>query len=215
MDLLTAILANAERHPLKVCFRYVVGGEVRELTYKGLVERASIFARLFANRGTSKGQVVLLFLPTSVDAFPAFIGAMMLRAIPSFMPCPSQKQSPEIYWPSHQKLLKRIGNGLIVTDDFHAEQMEKSGFSDDAWSIIRLSDASKNIKATRRSTKRSANDVAVLQHSSGTTSLKKGVALSHRAIFAQAEAYAKALGISGDDNVATWLPVYHDMGFIA
>jgi len=215
MDLLTAILVNAERHPLKVCFRYVVGGEVRELTYKGLVERASTFAGLFSSRSVSAGQVVLLFLPTTIDAFPAFVGAMMLGAIPSFMPCPSKKQSPEIYWPSHQNLLQRIGNGLIVTDDFHAEQMVKYGLADHTPSIIRLSDASENIEAAKLIAKRSASDVAILQHSSGTTSLKKGVALSHRAIFAQAESYATALGISVDDNVATWLPVYHDMGFIA
>lgn len=215
MDLLTAILANVERHPLKVCFRYVVGGEVRELTYQGLIDRASHFAALYARRGVAKGQVALIFLPTTIDAFPAFLGAMMLGAIPSFMPCPSSKQAPEIYWASHRKLLARIGNVFIVTDDLHADQMQRYGLSAGGESIIRLSEISPNVKARWSAIERAADDVAVLQHSSGTTSLKKGVALSHRAILAQAEAYAGVLNMSGNDNVATWLPVYHDMGFIA
>lgn len=54
-----------------------------------------------------------------------------------------------------------------------------------------------------------------MQHSSGTTGLKKGVALSHRAIDRQISAYARAIALGQDDSIASWLPLYHDMGLIA
>jgi acyl-CoA synthetase (AMP-forming)/AMP-acid ligase II len=57
--------------------------------------------------------------------------------------------------------------------------------------------------------------IAFLQHSSGTTGLQKGVALSHRAALNQLASYAIALELSDVDVVVSWLPLYHDMGLIA
>jgi len=62
---------------------------------------------------------------------------------------------------------------------------------------------------------RQPGDIVLLQHSSGTTGLQKGVALSHQAVFNQLTAYSKALGLSENDVIVSWLPLYHDMGLIA
>ena len=59
------------------------------------------------------------------------------------------------------------------------------------------------------------DDIAFLQHSSGTTGLQKGVALSHTAVLNQLAAYSDAIALSEDDVVVSWLPLYHDMGLIA
>ena len=61
----------------------------------------------------------------------------------------------------------------------------------------------------------SADHIAFLQHSSGTTGLQKGVALSHAAVLNQVAAYSDALWLREDDVVVSWLPLYHDMGLIA
>jgi acyl-CoA synthetase (AMP-forming)/AMP-acid ligase II len=63
--------------------------------------------------------------------------------------------------------------------------------------------------------KRTADEIVLLQHSSGTTGLQKGVALSHQAIFNQLHSYAEALRMRSDDVIVSWLPLYHDMGLIA
>jgi acyl-CoA synthetase (AMP-forming)/AMP-acid ligase II len=63
--------------------------------------------------------------------------------------------------------------------------------------------------------RRSPDDVVLLQHSSGTTGLQKGVALSHRAVLNQLDCYARALRLTLDDVIVSWLPLYHDMGLIA
>jgi acyl-CoA synthetase (AMP-forming)/AMP-acid ligase II len=57
--------------------------------------------------------------------------------------------------------------------------------------------------------------IAFLQHSSGTTGLQKGVALSHRAALNQLASYADAIALREDDVIVSWLPLYHDMGLIA
>jgi acyl-CoA synthetase (AMP-forming)/AMP-acid ligase II len=58
-------------------------------------------------------------------------------------------------------------------------------------------------------------DIVLLQHSSGTTGLQKGVALSHQAVFNQLDAYSAALRLTKTDVIVSWLPLYHDMGLIA
>src|SRR5205814_3022161 len=62
-----------------------------------------------------------------------------------------------------------------------------------------------------------SDSIGLLQHSSGTTGLKKGVALSYRSIVSQLDAYCRALKIDGvtEPRIASWLPLYHDMGLIA
>jgi acyl-CoA synthetase (AMP-forming)/AMP-acid ligase II len=62
---------------------------------------------------------------------------------------------------------------------------------------------------------RKVEDIVLLQHSSGTTGLQKGVALSHKAVMNQLAAYSQVLVLKPDDVIVSWLPLYHDMGLIA
>ena len=55
----------------------------------------------------------------------------------------------------------------------------------------------------------------LLQHSSGTTGLQKPVVLSHRSVLTHIANLEKALLLNDKDKVASWLPLYHDMGLIA
>ena len=55
----------------------------------------------------------------------------------------------------------------------------------------------------------------LLQHSAGTTGLQKGVVLSHRQVLRQLRKLARHLELDQTDRIASWLPLYHDMGLIA
>jgi acyl-CoA synthetase (AMP-forming)/AMP-acid ligase II len=66
-----------------------------------------------------------------------------------------------------------------------------------------------------RGFQRTQADIVLLQHSSGTTGLQKGVALSHQAVFNQLDSYGKSLSLTHSDVIVSWLPLYHDMGLIA
>lgn len=57
---------------------------------------------------------------------------------------------------------------------------------------------------------RTSDDLVLLQHSSGSTGLQKGVALSHGAVFNQLNAYAQAIALNPErDAIVSWLPVYN------
>lgn len=194
--------------------RHLSASGVHELTFAQFSARATHHAAHLSAADVRKGDVVLIFLPTSPEALPAFVGAMMIGAVPSLMPCPSAKQHPSVYWPSHEQLLDRIHPRVLLTDRDHAAQMTDNGMAKDGRTILAIEDLVGDSAPAPR-VRIDAGDIALLQHSSGTTALKKGVALSHTAILKQARAYADRLDTTADDGVVTWLPIYHDMGLIA
>ncbi len=55
---------------------------------------------------------------------------------------------------------------------------------------------------------------ALIQFTSGSTGVQKGVVLSHRAILANIQAFGATVKPQPDDKIVSWLPLYHDMGLI-
>ena len=55
----------------------------------------------------------------------------------------------------------------------------------------------------------------ILQLSSGTTGYKKPISFSFDSLRSHAELYNQSLELTKRDGVVSWLPLYHDMGFIA
>ena len=60
----------------------------------------------------------------------------------------------------------------------------------------------------------SADTLAMLQYTSGSTSQPKGVMLSHANLVANVHAIHQAFGIQHEDSSVFWLPMYHDMGLV-
>jgi amino acid adenylation domain-containing protein len=58
------------------------------------------------------------------------------------------------------------------------------------------------------------HDLAFLQYTSGSTSAPKGVMVSHAHLIANEIAIRDRMGIVPEDRLASWAPLYHDMGLI-
>ena len=59
-----------------------------------------------------------------------------------------------------------------------------------------------------------ADDIALLQYTSGSTGDPKGVVLAHRHLLANIHAMGTAADAGPGDLFVSWLPPYHDMGLI-
>lgn len=59
-----------------------------------------------------------------------------------------------------------------------------------------------------------SGDIAFLQYTSGSTSVPKGVMVSHGNLMANARALEEGMSMSAEDIYLSWLPLYHDMGLI-
>lgn len=188
------------------------------LTYGRLIDGAAGFAAQLAQAGVQQGQVVVIILPHGELLVNAFWGASLHGAIPSILPPLTEKLSPEKYRRDLAALIGVTQPGAIVTDpSFAGEAQQAVQHSGRAVAVIALQQPS--YAAADFSALAGAHghvdDIALLQHSSGTTGLQKGVALSHRAVFNQLQAYAPAINLAPHDVIVSWLPLYHDMGLIA
>jgi len=59
-----------------------------------------------------------------------------------------------------------------------------------------------------------ANSIAFLQYSSGSTGTPKGVMVTHTNILHNLHIIADGFSLGPQESVASWLPMYHDMGLI-
>jgi acyl-CoA synthetase (AMP-forming)/AMP-acid ligase II len=189
------------------------------LTYDQLLRGANRFARTFDRAGIRPGEVVVLILQHGEDLVYSFWGAMLHGAIPSIMPFLTEKLSPERYRADLASLISVTRPSAIITyPEFEADVRGALKDGDSVRAVILTDqlagDAELNFEAFAGFTQ-TAEDIFLLQHSSGTTGLQKGVALSHRAVFNQLDEYSKALALNEDDVIVSWLPLYHDMGLIA
>ncbi|MDP1547659.1 MAG: AMP-binding protein, partial [Anaerolineales bacterium] len=190
------------------------------LTYRDLIHGANRFALTYAREGIHSGEVVILILQHGEDLIHSFWGAILHGAIPSIMPFLTEKLAPEKYRADLTALIAITKPTTIVTyPEFEAEVRSALVEGDSVRHVILTNqieaEAEPNFESLQ-GFKSSPEDIVVLQHSSGTTGLQKGVALSHRAALNQMDAYGKAIKLNPDkDVIVSWLPLYHDMGFIA
>ncbi|HAV76166.1 MAG TPA: hypothetical protein DCX53_02320, partial [Anaerolineae bacterium] len=189
------------------------------ITLDQMLQGSQSYALTFTQRGIQPGEVVILILQHGEDLLYAFWGAILCGAVPSIMPFLTEKLSPERYRADLSSLISVTKPAAIVTyPDFEREVRSAIQKGDSVRSVIitdRIEKKSELNLDELAGFRREPGDIVLLQHSSGTTGLQKGVALSHQSVFNQLNAYGKAISLEDGDIVVSWLPLYHDMGLIA
>lgn len=208
-----------EQYPDRVAIILQSLEEDVEITYRALIDRAVVYAQTYEAAGIRPGEPVVLLLQHGRPLIESFFGAVLHGAIPTIMPFLTEKLSLERYRSSLKSLIQITEPAAIVTYPEFTEEVQRARVEGDSvrhvlvhsevvaqgvWDWEYLGGASC-----------APADIVLLQHSSGTTGLQKGVALSHQAVLNQMEAYSQAIAWDQADVVVSWLPLYHDMGLIA
>ncbi len=188
------------------------------LTYRAFFDEAARYAHALEEAGVGPQDLVVLVLQHGPDVLHAFWGAMLLGAIPSIFPFLTPKLDPDRYYESVRALVELSEVKAVVT--FPDQQPALEAHLRDIptlGAILNVADLEPagSLDDYLDRTPAGPDDTAFLQHSSGSTGLQKGVMLSHRAVLNQVAAYSHAIRLTPDDVVASWLPLYHDMGLIA
>ncbi len=182
----------------------------------------STYAQHLTQLGIQPDELVIIAHTQNLESIYAFWGAMSIGAIPSMFPTLTEKLDPEIYMRDMAKLVQLSEVRAILTSEDFAPTLA-GHVACPVYSAADFNAEARTRAEQRRSRRRgvvsfkpvSPDAIAFLQHSSGTTGLKKGVALSHTAVLNQIASYNDALQLNAADVVVSWLPLYHDMGLIA
>lgn len=219
VETLTEALAwHVEEHPDQTCIRLLnARGEtpVEELSYGALGDEATAVARGLLAEGLGHGERVAIMLPTSREYFVTFLGALLAGGAPV-----------PIYPPANPSLLEEhLGRQVHLLDNASASVLVTVPEAQVAARLVlprvpslRSVRSTDMLADTGRRPDRlpvaAADDLALIQYTSGSTGDPRGVVLTHAQVLANVRALGQAAEVTTDDVFVSWLPLYHDMGLI-
>jgi oxalate---CoA ligase len=191
----------------------VVPGRVG-LTYRELREQVSVAADGLAQLGVGRGDRVALVFPNSVEAIVLFLAA---SAVGTAAPLNAAYKEDEFRF-----YLQDTGARALVVPPGQGEAARRAMPAGVSLVEARMDRhgtlAMESVAA--RDTSRTAShphddDVALVLHTSGTTSRPKLVPLRHRNLFASVENIASTYGLGPGDVALCVMPLFHIHGLMA
>lgn len=206
----------AAADPDRIAYRLLDerGAETEALSYGDLYLRSMAVARQLS-RHCSIGERVLLVLPTSIEFLYGFFGCLLARLVVVPLPVPRPRSvsmlSSVIADCAPVRILAAASLRALV-----ASEPELAGLASDTVVTVDelLAADAADAGPTYDSIASMADDIALLQYTSGSTSRPKGVMVSHANIVANQRMICEAFDHRGPVTVVAWAPLYHDQGLI-
>lgn len=182
-------------------------------TYRQFVTWAGAIGADLRAKGARPGARVLLCMRHDWALHGAIAGCLLQGMVPVIFAQPSPKIRPDDYREMVLRLAAQLVPDAIVADPDLATLLRNHAPAVHSADALPPASAGDGVLPDFPPSSDPARTV-LIQYSSGTTGLKKGVVLSARALLAQVDRYAEAIALGPADTVASWLPLYHDMGLM-
>ncbi len=212
-SLIAAFEAGASRAAPYVTFHG--GKEPAPKTSAAALDQALLWAKLLASVGVSRGDRVMILLPSGHAFVEALLGTMLLGAVPVPLASPMTFGSVDRYLVNLGAIALDCGARATIT---YGRIRDAVTGNADVGAALGVLLGEQDLDGIRSKTlvlgSVSDKETAFLQYTSGTTGRPKGVIVSHRAIVANAFAISQGIGLSDSDVGVSWLPLFHDMGLI-
>ena len=186
-----------------------------ELSYGELHREALRVASGLQQQGIEPGDRVALMLPTGLDFFCTFFGILYAGGIPVPIYPPFRRAQVEEHIRRQAGILNNAEVSMLVTE----QKIRRVGnlLQGMVWSlrcVATTNDLRDGAEVLEQPRPVTADTVALIQYTSGSTGDPKGVVLTHANLLANIRSMGIALEATSDDVFVSWLPLYHDMGLI-
>jgi acyl-CoA synthetase (AMP-forming)/AMP-acid ligase II len=214
-SLVEALRSRALQQPEQRVYSYLLDGETKEqhLTLAALDRQARAIGALLQSYGAS-GERALLLYPSGLDFIAAFFGCLYAGVIAVPMPPPNPAQP--------RRTLSRLG--AIINDARPSLTLTTSSIHSKLAGMLTLVSEPQTMRwvATDNLISSLAQEwqdpgatrgsLALLQYTSGSTTIPRGVMVTHGNLIHNSAHISRAFEITKDTVSVTWLPVFHDMG---
>jgi len=189
----------------------------REVTYRELDEASARIAGLLHKHAVQPGERVTVQVDKSPEALFLYLGC--LRAGVIYMPLNSGYTAAELDYflgDARPSLVVSAPKGFAEMQLLAAKAGCRTVLSLDADGRGSLTDEAAKSQPVNAIAPTSADDVAAMLYTSGTTGRSKGAMLSHRNLVSNAKTLVEAWGFTKDDVLLHTLPIFHVHGlFVA
>ena len=177
------------------------------VTYERLWTMSARYAAGLAAAGVAIGDKVCLIYPTCAEFFYTFLGALRLGAVPvPLYPTLGVEATANIFRDSEAVAVATIG--------WFRQGVDASvALAPNVRLVLEPNELDRDGAAPPEHVAR-PEDLCFLQYTSGSTGHPRGVMLTHANVVETTKFMAEAAGITAEDRVVSWLPLYHDMGLI-
>ncbi len=160
------------------------------------------------------GDRVVLLLPAGADFFAAVWGCLLAGVV--VVPAPVPRLDAQLDFVG--KIIADSGAALVFTDVSLLQELQTKlpVINGVGWLTLQqtqLVDAGNQTLADWPEPPAAAP--ALLQYTSGSTGLPKGVVVTHGNLAASIDLMLGVAAIDGESTVVSWLPLFHNMGFIS
>ncbi len=182
------------------------------LSWTQVYDRALFVASNLKSHGVSSNDKVAILSTTRIEIPIVLEAVWTLGAIPVMISIPYRLNSVEDFQNDTISRIEKSDASLLIIDPMLSPYFPPEKYHIDQVQIASLF-LDMSHQAGQVYTKK--EELALIQFTSGATGRPKGVAVSHNQIVGHIEAITKAAEFDPEyDNAVSWLPLYHDMGFI-
>jgi acyl-CoA synthetase (AMP-forming)/AMP-acid ligase II len=180
------------------------------VSYRALDAAAQRLAGWLQERGAAGERVLILHSDRRLFAI-SFLACLYAGAVAVPVPPPGGRGHHEARIAG---IVKDAAPHLALTDAAEAPDVSRLLAGHGHGHIPCLAADTVAPAAAWRQPDLSADTVAFLQYTSGSTREPRGVMVTHRNLLANQRAISRALGTGPDSRIGGWLPVHHDMGLV-
>lgn len=212
--LVELLLARAAHNPAKISYTFLADGEqaTAQLTYTELNQRAQAIGALLQNL-CQPGARVLLLYPPGLDYITAFWGCLIagVIAVPAYPPRANRVDS------RLQAIIRDAGATVALTTDAILQNITARFAVTPELTTLHWQSTDQldlTLAAHWRDPGVRAEQLALLQYTSGSTGNPKGVMVSHANLLHNLALAERRFQFAAHRSFFSWLPLYHDMGLI-
>lgn len=213
---MTEALDYAARGSRGLNFHNGRGELVEALSFHALREQALVLARKLRTAGFRRGERMAIVAETEGDFARSFFACQYAGLIPAPLPLPAAFGGKDAYISHLRHMIIAAGASAALGPDSLRDWVLAAA---EGVPGVRLAGALRDLDALDEGAAMlepaTADEIAYLQFSSGSTRFPSGVAVRHSALLANIHGIAAhGLRIDDGDRSTSWLPFYHDMGLI-
>ncbi|MGA2456238.1 MAG: fatty acyl-AMP ligase [Terriglobales bacterium] len=213
--LVELLRSRALQQPEQRIYAYLIDGEIEaaHLTHGALDRQARAVGALLQSY-RARGERALLLYPAGLEFISAFFGCLYAGVIAVPLPPPNMAQ-PQRTVPRLRTIANDAQPMFVLTTSSILSKVE--GLFTQAPELRTLhwlaTDKAVGSAADEwQDPAVAANTLALLQYTSGSTAVPRGVMVSHENLLQNSAHISRAFEITSETVSVTWLPVFHDMG---
>ncbi len=212
---LTDLLRDARNKDREIRF---IDGENDEsiVSFPALWERAVALLGSLQAHGMKAGDELVIFSKSN----ETFVIAFWAAVLGGIVPVPVAVGISDEHRLKLFRILSQLDRATLLTETDLFERLQEFSRAEKRDEITALLEAKtvlvSDIDASREGVvhESTADDIAFIQYSSGSTSDPKGVVLTHHNLCSNIRAIVEACHWTADDQSLSWMPLTHDMGLI-